>query len=377
MRKKEMETMASNVPQQKTLKPPLSKKGWERRVSAQKQQASAISRQKNRVVLVTGAATGIGIALIKRLLARGDEVRVLLKEHPSTNERWKGIPKGVIPYVADIRIGNGEHSKVLREACSGADVIYHFASLGRKSKASIDDFIDINVVGTENLINAFIESNSGESAVHFIFISTTQVYGMRRPGVVLTEESETKPAGPYAETKLMAEQVIQAFADAHTNFRYTIFRTGTLYGNGYEGPYFKLFKAIRDQKMRYIGSGDSHLLLIHVDDAVKAMIMAADNPKSVNKVYNLTDGVPYTQRQLFEKAATFLGVPPPKRAINPAIVKLFASFSDMNPEEFDFLASDRVVSIAKLKAELNFKPDRTIDKDGKTMVDDFLGKFRK
>lgn len=372
-----MGKMANNVSQQKTLGPSLSKKGWEKRVSAKREQARTASRQKSRAVLVTGAASGIGIALIKRLLARGDEVRVLFREHPSTSEKWKGIPKGVIPYIVDIRLKNEEHSKSLREACSGIDVIYHFASLGRKSRTSIDDFIDINVVGTENLINAFIESNSGERAVHFIFISTTQVYGMRRPGVVLTEESETKPAGPYAETKLMAEQVIQAFADAHTNFLYTVFRTGTLYGDGYEGPYFKLFKAIRDQKMRYIGNGDSHLLLIHVDDAVNAMIMAADNPKSVNKVYNLTDGMPYTQRQLFEKAAAFLGVPPPKKTVNPAIVKLFASFSDMNPEDFDFLASDRVVSIAKLKAELNFKPERTVDRDGKAMVNDFLGRFRK
>lgn len=371
--------MANDVSQQKTLKSSaLSKRIWEKRVNAQRQQVRTATKEKSgRTVLVTGAATGVGITLIKRLLARGDEVRVLFREHPSTSERWKSIPKGVIPYIVDIRLRDEEHSKALKEACTGVDLIYHFASLGRKSKSSIDEFIDINVVGTENVINAFIESNASEKAVHFIFISTTQVYGMRRPGVVLTEESETKPAGPYAETKLMAEQVIQAFSEAHTNFRYTIFRTGTLYGNWYEGPYFKLFKAIRDQKMRYIGNGNSHLILIHVDDVVKAMLAASDNPKSVNKTYNLTDGTPYTQRQLFEKAAAFLGVPPPKKSINPSIVRLFASFSDMNPEEFDFLASDRVVSIAKLKSELNFKPERTIDKDGKKMVDDFLGKFRK
>lgn len=355
--------MANNVPKQKTMNGGVSRQ-------------ARPTQKRSRVDLVTGAATGIGTALIKKLLSRGDEVRVLFREHPSVSEKWKNLPKGVIPYIVDLRLRNAEHSKALGEACKGVNTIYHFAALGRSANSSIDNFIDTNVIGTENLIKAFMDSNGAESAVHLIFISTTQVYGMRRPGLVLTEESETRPAGPYAETKLMAEEVIKAFADAHPNFTYTIFRTGTLYGPGYEGPYFKLFKAMKEQRMRYIGNGNSHLILIHIDDAVRAMLAAADNPKSINKTYNLTDGVPYTQRQLFEKAAAFLGVPPPKKRVNPAMIKLFSMFSDMNQEEYDFLASDRVVSINKIKAELNFKPEKTIDKDGKSMADDFRKKHK-
>ncbi len=333
----------------------------------------ASSSKRDRVVdLVTGGTSGIGIRLIQALLDRGDEVRVLVQEHPNTNPDWKRLPPKIIPYVADLKLQREGEYKMIKEACRGADNIFHLAAATARIKADFDEYINSNVIGTENLLKACVEANPDATDIHFIYISTTAVYGNSRKGEVITEESETSPSGPYGESKLMAEQVIKSFTDVHQGIKYTIARVATMYGPYYEWSFFKLFKGLVERKMPYIGNGQNHITLIHIDDVVDCFLAFTEKPQSANKIFNLTDGRSYTLKGLLDKAAEFLNVPPPARAMHPAILKLGAKMFGLNKEEVDFLTSDRVVSIDKLKEALNFIPSRSIDEDGKQMADDFL-----
>ena len=332
--------------------------------------------QKRRVHLITGATSGIGIWLAKRLLERGDEVRVLLRSHPSTSESWKGVPSGVIPYVADITLKHHEDQKVLQDACKGIDSVFHLASMTDYEKASFDDFVNINVVGTENVLKACIDTNPEDRPIRVLYISSTRVYGTKRPGEILTEESATKPVDSYGETKLMAEQVVKSFADAHTCIGYTIFRTSTIYGPHYEKAAFRLLKMVKEQKMRYIGGGANHLVFVHVDDVVDAFLAALDNPQAVDKTYNLSDGNAYTLRQVIDTAADSLKVPKPTKSVSPALARLAAKMSNMSAMDMDFLMSDRVVSIGKLKKELNFTPRHSLESEAPTTLKEFTKYYK-
>ncbi|MFI5412795.1 MAG: NAD-dependent epimerase/dehydratase family protein, partial [Candidatus Micrarchaeales archaeon] len=162
----------------------------------------------------------------------------------------------------------------------------------------------------------------------------------------------------------------------HTSIRYTIIRASNMYGPYYETSFNKIFKYIKLGKLRYIGKGTNHMTLVHVDDVVDGIIAALDNMNSLNQTFNLTDGEPYTLKQLFDKAATFLNATPPSKHVHPALAVLRAKIFNINRAELNFMLSDRIVSIAKIKKDLNFHPTRSIDNEGNAMVQEFLKRYR-
>ncbi len=332
------------------------------------------------IALVTGGTSGLGHAVIRRLLSEGYEVRVLLKGDPSAYPDWKTLPPGCRPYVADLTLKRKDDEKNLAAACRGVNIVFHIAGATFNSKFSYNQLIDTNVIGTENLLKSMADSNKGAaSPAHLIFTSTTTIYGYRRPGETLTETSEEAPSSHYAESKLMAEHLIESFAESHSELFYTIFRIGTIYGQGYEKPhFFKAFRLVHEQKMRYIGRGANHLPLVNVDDVADAMLLASHKPKaSANQIFNLTDGVAHTPRELFGIVAKVLGVAPPSKSVNPTLARLLSKAADIDYDEYEFLAGDRAVSIAKIKDKLGWAPSRRIDIDGLLMVEDYMRSTKK
>lgn len=325
-----------------------------------------------RVSLVTGATSTLGIEVVKRLVKRGDEVRVLIRQQPEHNPEWKRLPTGVKPYVADLSMPAGETNKVLREACRNVDQIYHFASASRDTTKKFSKYVEINVIGTENLLRAFIEANPGESQIQIIYSSSSAVYGYNRSGETITENSKTSPVTPYGESKLMGEHVIKAFAAANKRVKYTIFRIGIIYGDGYDVGFNKVFQMLKQGRLKVIGDGSNHLCMVNVNDAAEAMVLASEEKKSHNKTYNLTDGRKYTQKELITLAAKFLGVAMPKGSISRILVKMMTVGRSFDDAQLQFLLSDRIMSIDRLKSELKFRPKCTIEVEGKQMVAEFL-----
>jgi nucleoside-diphosphate-sugar epimerase len=324
------------------------------------------------VDLVTGATSAIGRKLIAQLVEMGHEVRALLRTHPSKTNEWMTLPAKVKVYVADLTLKNESDPKVLEDACSGVDNIFHIASAVYNYKNTYDDLININVIGTENLLNAYESSNKNSTKpVHLIYASSVSVYGYKRSNEILMESSELKPASPYSESKMMAEQVIKSFADANSRIRYTILRFGTFYGPGYKDSYFKMFKLIEQGRAIYISGGTNYVSLIYEDDAINAILLAASirNPK--NEVYNITDGQFHTIKELFELAAKGLGVQPPKRSIPHVVAKITSKIANINYDELEFVASDRKIDISKARKELGFKPQHVIEKDGLILVEEY------
>jgi len=336
-----------------------------------------LAPRKERVIdLVTGGSTGLGAQLISRLLKRGHEVRALLLHQPSASiggHEWRSLPVGTIPYVADIAQQNSSDQKVLDAACTSVNNLFHLAAATYNYNNPYDKLVNVNVVGTENILNAYKRANTGlDTHMHFLFASTVSVYGYGRPNEVLREESALKPQSPYAESKEMAEKVILSFSEAYHKIPYTIFRLGNMYGPDYKTSFFKVFKLIEEKKMVYIGgSGTNHLTFVHEEDAADAMLEAASNPKCFNKIYNLTDGVPYTVKELYNIVAKKLNVQPPRRSIPKFVGKVVRRIVQMNFDEFEFIASDRHIDISELSKDVGFKPKRSINVEGVRLIEEF------
>ena len=325
---------------------------------------------KIRVDVLTGATSGIGRLVVRRLLDSGDEVRSIIKEIPKDEASWAYLPAGTIPYVSDLTQVEGDNYETLKNALVGADCILHMAGASYNSANTPAELRKKNIISTENVLNALVESNPSGRDVRFIYVSSVTVYNYRRPGEVLTEQSEPKPSSPYSQSKYVAERILESFAKAHPEIKYTILRLGTMYGMEYAYPSFcKIFKMVRSGQIRYIGTGDNRLTFIHAEDAADAILESTNNPNAINQVFNITEGKPYTQKYLIDLVAKYMGVQLPPKHINPLIAKLGAKTKGVNKDELDFLISDRVVSIEKARKMLGFNPKRTMEKDGVKMID--------
>jgi nucleoside-diphosphate-sugar epimerase len=295
---------------------------------------------KREIDVVTGANGRVGRELVKALIKKGDIVRAVVREKSHIVE----LPNGVIPYIGDI-----SQQRILDDACQGADNVFHLAAAVSEYRYKTEELMKANVIGTRNVLDAAEKGG----VKHVIFTSTVDVYGRKRRDV-LTEESELRPSDKYGYSKMLAENIVKEYSNT---VPYTILRLATIYGPGFEGPYFKVFKALQENKVYLIGNGQNHLALVHIYDALQALIL----PKifeniSKNKIYNVTDGNSYTQEFLFNMAADMLNVPRPKKRASEFIVRLIAKSRGLDTDELRFLTSNRIIDISKIKNELNYRP---------------------
>jgi nucleoside-diphosphate-sugar epimerase len=311
--------------------------------------------------VVTGANGRLGKELVKALLKKGDVVRALVKEKNYIVE----LPKGTIPYVGDI-----SQQGILDDACKDADNVYHLAAVVSEYKYKTEEIMKINVLGTRNVLDAAEKGG----VKHVIFTSTVDVYGRKRREV-LKEDSPLKPTDKYGYSKMLAENIVKEYSNT---VPHTILRLSTIYGLGFEAPYFKVFKALEEGKVYLIGNGQNHLALVHIYDALQALLLPRIHSEiSKNKIYNVSDGHPYTQEYLFGMAAEMLKVPKPTKKVSEFIVKLIAKSRGLDSDELRFLTSNRVIDITKIKEELGFKPMVEMRVGMAELVNAYLKRYHK
>jgi len=247
--------------------------------------------------LVTGGAGFIGTNLVRRLLERGDSVRVL--DDFSTGHR-----RNLADLLDRIELVDGDirHPAVVRAAVDGVDVVFHQAALPSVPR-SIDDPIathDVGGIGVLNVLQAARDCGAGR----VIFASSSSVYG---DAVTLPEHEALPPAplSPYAVSKLAGEQYCQVF------FRLYGLETVSL-------RYFNVFGPWQDPAGRYtaavpafigamrrgerpviFGDGEQSRDFTYIDDIVEANLLAAGAESGVaGEVFNAAGGERVTLNRL-------------------------------------------------------------------------------
>jgi nucleoside-diphosphate-sugar epimerase len=158
-------------------------------------------------VLVTGASGRIGSAIAAELASSMDVTGLDLAAGPYTHHQ------------GDIR-----DLDLLRRALDGVSAVVHTASLHAPhvGRCRDEDFRDINVCGTRDLLSAGREAG----IERFVYTSTTSVYGCttrsRDAAVWADEDLPTHAEDIYDETKLAAEALAQQAAGK--DLRVTVLR---------------------------------------------------------------------------------------------------------------------------------------------------------
>lgn len=229
----------------------------------------------------------LGARVADAWLERGEEVLAVTRS-ASRAEQLKA--RGMQPVVADITTGTG-----LAEI-DGVGTVLFAVGFDRASGQKIHD---VYVNGLRNALE-----HLPDSIERFIYISSTGVYS-QNDGEWIDEASVCRPQREGGQACFAAEQLLgeSRFAD-----RVIILRLAGIYGVG------------RLPKLQDIAAGraiesapDGYLNLIHVDDAVRA-ILAADERGMPPELLLVSDGEPVLRGDFYRELAKLIGSPEPRFA---------------------------------------------------------------
>ena len=152
---------------------------------------------KNNSVLVTGGAGFIGSHLVKRLVASGAKVSVIVKYNSIIdNIRLSSIWEDIQVYEADLR--NIDSLRQFKDTTF--DQVFHLAAYNHVGDSFLhyNEALQSNAIATANLME-FIPSFG-----RFLYMSSSEVYGYQRI-VPFQEDSLPNPISPYAIGKYAGE----------------------------------------------------------------------------------------------------------------------------------------------------------------------------
>jgi nucleoside-diphosphate-sugar epimerase len=181
----------------------------------------------SRRYLVTGGAGFIGSAIVRRLLADGESVRVLDDYSRGSPRRLAAVSKDIESVSGDVR-----NSAAVDRACTGVDSIIHLASVNGTEffYTKPETVLEVGIKGMLNVIDAAIHHDVAELVV----ASSSEVY--QTPDHVPTAEdaelSIPDPLNPrysYAGAKIASELLALNYGRKHIG-RVLIFRPHNVYG---------------------------------------------------------------------------------------------------------------------------------------------------
>jgi UDP-glucose 4-epimerase len=256
-------------------------------------------------VLVTGGGGFIGSNLARRLLERGDEVRVL--DNFSTGNR-----RNLADVADELEIVEGELRSYERvhNATRGVEIVYHQGALPSVPR-SVQDPLTTSAVNVEGTLNVLLAARD-EGVRRVIYASSSSVYG--NTGTLPRVESQfPDPISPYAVSKLAAERYCVSCARVYgletVTLRYfNVFGPGQDPTSQYAAVVPRFIAAIdMSEPVPIHGDGEQSRDFTYVDNVVEANVLAAEASEASGRVLNIATGEPRTVNALADVIGEVLG----------------------------------------------------------------------
>lgn len=334
-----------------------------------------VTNVKGKRVLLVGGAGFIGHNLALELKKRGAEVAVvdglevnnLLSLHSATNklaerdlylsiinERLELLRAAGIPlFVEDAR----DYPRLsLLFGQLKPQVVVLLAAVSHASRSNKDPYhtFDHSFRTLENALD-----NARDSVEHFIYFSSSMVYGNFPDGAV-NEETNCNPLGIYGALKFGGEKLVIAYNQVF-KLPYTIVRPSALYGerciSRRVGQVF-IENALRGNDLVIKGDGDECLDFTYIGDLVNGVCCAIGNEGGKNQIFNLTYG---QGRSLNEMAS---------------IVQSEFPGIKVNHMERDALMPERgTLDVSKAKKLIGYEPSFPLDVGYRRYIEWYRGLY--
>jgi dTDP-glucose 4,6-dehydratase len=179
-------------------------------------------------ILITGASGFVGSAICEQLMVCGHDVLAVVRNmlEPSSLDFISGSafkPKTIIQLdFTDYASVEAVMSKYK------PDIVLHAGAqaIVRKSVETPKQTLDINILGTTNLLEACRVANKNLKL--FYYFSTDKIYGSKNDA---KEDDEYQVTCPYSASKIASEIIVKSYADTY-DMPILITRSCNIYGYG-------------------------------------------------------------------------------------------------------------------------------------------------
>jgi dTDP-L-rhamnose 4-epimerase len=277
-------------------------------------------------VLITGGAGFIGCHLVRKLLARGYDVRVLDRLIEQVHGAGAKRPAGLL-HDAELIVGDVRDSDTLGKALKRVDKVVHLAAevgVGQ-SMYAIDRYVSVNDLGTAALFQELIE----QPVERVVVASSMSIYGeglYRNAAGEVVETAERQQrsasgswdpvddqgvpllpvptpewkrpslASVYALTKYVQERLTLTTTAAY-GMQGVALRLFNVYGAGQalSNPYTGVLAIFASRLLNgrppvVFEDGRQRRDFVHVQDVAEAFVLALEHPKANQQVFNIASG---------------------------------------------------------------------------------------
>ena len=217
-------------------------------------------------VFVTGATGFVAGTVVTLLLARGDEVRALVRD----------AARGQILARAGVDLVTGDlaDGAALHRGMDGVDAVVHGAAMYEVGipPSRRPAMFAANVTGTEHVLEAALDVGVRRVA----YISTVAVFGNTQGQVVDETYTRTGPfTSYYEETKVQAHEI--ALQLAARGLPVSIAQPGGVYGPGDTSGMGGLMRDFVRGRLPFVPFADTGLNFVHVEDVARGIVLVLDH----------------------------------------------------------------------------------------------------
>jgi nucleoside-diphosphate-sugar epimerase len=270
-------------------------------------------------ILVTGATGKVGSRFVPRLLAKGHDVSILVRDAAKAS--------ALAELGARVVIGDLYSPDTLPPAVEGIDAVIHLAALFRTFTDN-EGIIKTNHAGTVALANAAMAAG----VKRFIFASTGNVYGSgyKHPAKENDLVNINDPRA-YSSSKIAAEQELMSL-HKNKDFDVRVLRLGFVYGD--RDPHIEEIIPLLKKMKRHSGS---RMHMVHHLDVAQALTLLLHTDGLNGEIFNVVDDAPITLYELADSVGRAAD------AFDPAEGPLNDPF-------------EGIMDISKLRSKTGFRP---------------------
>ena len=315
-------------------------------------------------ILITGGAGFIGSHLCDALLDKGHHVSIL--DNMST-----GSAANIADAKDQIEIHQGDIRDValVEKTMAPVDIVLHMAAaLGVNTILENPiESVSTNFTGSEVVLNAATKLNK-----RIIIASTSEVYG-KNPKQPLSETDDRVVGAPqkirwtYSDAKALEEAIAHALF-LSKQLKVTTVRLFNTVGPRQTGRYGMVVprfvqSALVNEPISVYGDGTQSRVFCHVSDAVRAILMIAQDDSTIGEVYNVGGIGEVTIKQLADKVI--------ERTESNSTIS-YTPYETAYPAGYEDMQR-RVPDISKIKSALGWVPEKSLD----NIIDDVAAEMAK
>lgn len=309
-------------------------------------------------VLVTGGTGFTGSHLVRRLLARGDQVVVLDNQPGLFHDELKALG-------AEIHLGSVTDAALVRRLTEGCEIVHHMAAAFRQVNRPKRVYWEVNVEGTRIVCQAALEAG----VRRLVYCSTQGVHGNvdAPPG---DEDSPIAPEDYYQYTKYQGEVVVNQFLER--GLESTIIRPMAIFGPGDPARFLMIYRRVARGRFVMAGPGTAYYHPLYIDNLIDAFELAESAPAAVGRAYLIGDAEYVTIKELVLRIARALDtevkivhVPFWPVYVASALCELIYKPLPAEPPLFrrraDWFRQNRAFRIDRARRELGYEPKVDLD----------------